>query len=339
MAKIFTNETAEPKGNSNIDVTKSTSTPAKNENTLWGSQINNPKTMVKKGTGTAQTGIDNADDYALTREGDETQADTQQYVQQNEDYGVTPESLQDRYNTTGVGTRNTRKLSRLVDALNARDWGTTRAAGQFDNSGMSHSNAGWVTLPAKELDTAEARAQRRAEGYEAQLAQSAIGRDDMLRRMAPELWQLKETLTTQFASQLDNTQVNAVNQAISLLFNETLQEFSNKETIRHALQLADVLSTLPGEVQAMVMNAIIGTPQMSRMQAKLSEEWNQLLMKINQQGGNLTADDVQNYNNILMFNNTGFGAALANGAAFVGSAPSTLIDKYKDSKKQTKEKK
>lgn len=334
--KIIANETARP--GAAKESTQTPSEKAKNENKQWGSQINNSKIMAQNGVGTGQVGREAANADALDKYGNRNDAETQQYAQQNEDYGVTPESLQGRYNTTGVGTRNTRKLSRLVDALNARDWGTTRAAGQFDNSGMSHSNAGWVTLPAKELDTAEARAQRRAEGYEAQLAQSAIGRDDMLRRMAPELWNLKEKLTAQFAAQLDATQVNGINQAISLLFTETLQEFSHKETVRHALQLSDILATMPGEVQAMIMSSITGTPPISRMDAALYEEWNQLQMKIAQQGGNLTAEDVQRQKRILSASNIINATAITNSMYFAGSTPSMLVDAYKDGKKQSKEK-
>lgn len=250
-----------------------------------GSQIDNPIKKLNTALDTSKAGIDSSDDRALRREGNEIQTDTQRYVQGNEDYGMTPETAFDRYNTTGVGTRNRRKLSRLVDALNARDWGTTKAAGQFDNSGMSHSNAGWSVLPVKDVETAESRAQRRVEDYEAQSAQAAIARDDMLRRMAPELWRLKETLTTQFASNLDNTQVNAINGAIQLLFNESQMEFSNRENLRNMLQISKYAATLPSDTQRIFFNTLASLPQMNQMTMQLTDSMQEVYDYYMKHGG------------------------------------------------------
>ena len=255
----FADEAVLPTGSSSGTVA---SNSYRREGGQPGSYVDNPNTTTATGLGAAKTGAGNAASVGNDMFGRQATSDMYNYALYNEDYAITPEEAFTRYNTTGIGTKDRRKLSRLVDALNARKWGTTAAAlGATGEGNIRNQNQTlWVDMPMPMLDTAESRGQKRVEGYESAAAQTAISRSDFLKRLAPQLEHVRNTLKTQFGANLDNSQVKALDSAINLFYTEKLQEFSHKELIRHALHAADTMRSLPLDSQKMLFASIMQLP-------------------------------------------------------------------------------
>ena len=226
------------------------------------------------GMSTAKSGAKNAESIGNDAFGRQAVNDLYNYALSNPDYDITPEQIYTQYNVTGTDTKSRRKLARLVDALNARKWGTTVAALGASGEGTIRNQSPnlWVDMAMPNISTAESRAQERAEGYEAAAGQSAISRSDFLKRLAPQLEQVRNTLKTQFGANLDNSQVKALDSAINLFYTEKLQEFSHKELIRHALHASNVMRTLPLDSQKIFFGSMMQLPIMSNAMQTATDE-------------------------------------------------------------------
>ena len=218
------------------------------------------------GMSTAKSGAKNADSIGNDAFGRQAVNDLYNYALSNPDYDVTPEQIYTQYNVTGTDTKSRRKLARLVDALNARKWGTTVAALGATGEGTIRNQSPnlWVDMAMPNISTAESRAQERAEGYEAAAGQSAISRSDFLKRLAPQLEQVRNTLKTQFGANLDNSQVKALDSAINLFYTEKL--------IRHALHASNVMRTLPLDSQKIFFGSMMQLPIMSNAMQTATDE-------------------------------------------------------------------
>ena len=235
------------------------------------SVVDNVDSTSSTGISAAKSGAKNADSIGNDAFGRQAVNDLYNYALSNPDYDVTPEQIYTQYNVTGTDTKSRRKLARLVDALNARKWGTTVAALGATGEGTIRNQSPnlWVDMAMPNISTAESRAQERAEGYEAAAGQSAISRSDFLKRLAPQLEQVRNTLKTQFGANLDNSQVKALDSAINLFYTEKLQEFSHKELIRHA---SNVMRTLPLDSQKIFFGSMMQLPIMSNAMQTATDE-------------------------------------------------------------------
>lgn len=238
------------------------------------SEVDDVNATSSTGMSAAKSGAKNAASIGNDTFGRQAVSDLYAYALSNPDYNITPEQIYAQYNVTGTDTKSRRKLARLVDALNARKWGTTVAALGASGEGTIRNQSPnlWVDMSMPNISTAESRAQERAEGYEAAAGQSAISRSDFLKRLAPQLEQIRNTLKTQFGANLDNSQVKALDSAINLFYTETLQEFGHRELIRHALHAANVMHTLPLDSQKIFFGSMMQLPIMSNAMQTATDE-------------------------------------------------------------------
>ena len=238
------------------------------------SVVDNVNTTSSTGMSAAKSGAENADSIGNDTFGKQAVSDLYEYASSNPDYDITPEQIYAQYNVTGTDTKSRRKLARLVDALNARKWGTTTAALGATGEGTIRNQSPnlWVDMSMPNISTAESRAQERAEGYEAAAGQSAISRSDFLKRLAPQLEQIRNSLKTQFGANLDNAQVRALDSAINLFYTEKLQEFSHRELIRHALNASNVMRALPLDSQKIFFGSMMQLPIMSNAMQTATDE-------------------------------------------------------------------
>lgn len=246
----------------------------RDEESAPSSVVDDVNSTSSTGISAAKSGAKNAASIGNDTFGRQAVSDLYNYALSNPDYNVTPEQIYAQYNVTGTDTKSRRKLARLVDALNARKWGTTTAALGATGEGTIRNQSPnlWVDMSMPNISTAESRAQERAEGYEAAAGQSAISRSDFLKRLAPQLEQIRNTLKTQFGANLDNSQVKALDSAINLFYTETLQEFSHKELIRHALHASNVIRTLPLDSQKIFFGSMMQLPIMSNAMQTATDE-------------------------------------------------------------------
>ena len=245
-----------------------------NKEPAFSSVVDDVSNTSSTGMSAAKSGAKNADSIGNDTFGRQAVSDLYKYALSNPDYNITPEQIYAQYNVTGTDTKSRRKLARLVDALNARKWGTTTAALGASGEGTIRNQSPnlWVDMSMPNISTAESRAQERAEGYEAAAGQSAISRSDFLKRLAPQLEQIRNTLKTQFGANLDNSQVKALDSAINLFYTETLQEFGHRELIRHALHAANVMHTLPLDSQKIFFGSMMQLPIMSNAMQTATDE-------------------------------------------------------------------
>lgn len=238
------------------------------------SVVDNVDATSSTGMSAAKSGAKNADSIGNDTFGKQAVSDLYEYASSNPDYDITPEQIYAQYNVTGTDTKSRRKLARLVDALNARKWGTTAAALGASGEGAIRNQSPnlWVDMSMPNISTAESRAQERAEGYEAAAGQSAISRSDFLKRLAPQLEQIRNSLKTQFGANLDNSQVKALDSAINLFYTEKLQEFSHRELIRHALNASNVMRALPLDSQKIFFGSMMQLPIMSNAMQTATDE-------------------------------------------------------------------
>lgn len=238
------------------------------------SVVDNVDTTSSTGMSAAKSGAKTADSIGNDTFGKQAVSDLYEYASSNPDYDITPEQIYAQYNVTGTDTKSRRKLARLVDALNARKWGTTAAALGASGEGAIRNQSPnlWVDMSMPNISTAESRAQERAEGYEAAAGQSAISRSDFLKRLAPQLEQIRNSLKTQFGANLDNSQVKALDSAINLFYTEKLQEFSHRELIRHALNASNVMRALPLDSQKIFFGSMMQLPIMSNAMQTATDE-------------------------------------------------------------------
>lgn len=238
------------------------------------SVVDNVDATSSTGISAAKSGAKNADSIGNDTFGKQAVSDLYEYTSSNPDYNITPEQIYAQYNVTGTDTKSRRKLARLVDALNARKWGTTAAALGASGEGTIRNQSPnlWVDMSMPNISTAESRAQERAEGYEAAAGQSAISRSDFLKRLAPQLEQIRNSLKTQFGANLDNSQVRALDSAINLFYTEKLQEFSHRELIRHALNASNVMRALPLDSQKIFFGSMMQLPIMSNAMQTATDE-------------------------------------------------------------------
>lgn len=250
------------------------STLKRDKESAPSSVVDNVDTTSSTGMSAAKSGAKNADSIGNDAFGRQAVSDLYNYALSNPDYDITPEQIYTQYNVTGTDTKSRRKLARLVDALNARKWGTTTAALGATGEGTIRNQSPnlWVDMSMPNISTAESRAQERAEGYEAAAGQSAISRSDFLKRLAPQLEQIRNTLKTQFGANLDNSQVKALDSAINLFYTEKLQEFSHRELIRHALDASNVMRTLPLDSQKIFFGSMMQLPIMSNAMQTATDE-------------------------------------------------------------------
>ena len=250
------------------------SAPKSNKESVHYSVVDNVNTTSSTGMSAAKSGAKNADSIGNDTFGKQAVSDLYKYASSNPDYDITPEQIYTQYNVTGTDTKSRRKLARLVDALNARKWGTTTAALGASGEGTIRNQSPnlWVDMSMPNISTAESRAQERAEGYEAAAGQSAISRSDFLKRLAPQLEQIRNSLKTQFGANLDNSQVRALDSAINLFYTEKLQEFSHRELIRHALNASNVMRALPLDSQKIFFGSIMQLPIMSNAMQTATDE-------------------------------------------------------------------
>ena len=246
----------------------------RNEESAPSSVVDDVNSTSTTGISAAKSGAKNAASIGNDSFGRQAVGDLYNYALSNPDYNVTPEQIYAQYNVTGTDTKSRRKLARLVDALNARKWGTTAAALGATGEGNIRNQSPnlWVDMAMPNISTAESRAQERAESYEAAAGQSAISRSDFLKRLAPQLEQIRNTLKTQFGANLDNSQVKALDSAINLFYTEKLQEFSHKELIRHALHASNVIRTLPLDSQKIFFGSMMQLPIMSNAMQTATDE-------------------------------------------------------------------
>lgn len=251
---------------------RNTSTP--NKEPASSSVVDNVSNTSSTGMSAAKSGAKNAASIGNDAFGRQAVSDLYNYALSNPDYNITPEQIYAQYNVTGTDTKSRRKLARLVDALNARKWGTTTAALGATGEGTIRNQSPnlWVDMAMPNISTAESRAQERAENYEAAAGQSAISRSDFLKRLAPQLEQIRNSLKTQFGANLDNSQVRALDSAINLFYTEKLQEFSHKELIRHALHASNVMRTLPLDSQKIFFGSMMQLPIMSNAMQTATDE-------------------------------------------------------------------
>lgn len=245
-----------------------------NKEPAFSSVVDDVSNTSSTGMSAAKSGAKNADSIGNDTFGRQAVSDLYNYALSNPDYNITPEQIYAQYNVTGTDTKSRRKLARLVDALNARKWGTTTAALGASGEGTIRNQSPnlWVDMSMPNISTAESRAQERAESYEAAAGQSAISRSDFLKRLAPQLEQIRNTLKTQFGANLDNSQVKALDSAINLFYTETLQEFGHRELIRHALHAANVMHTLPLDSQKIFFGSMMQLPIMSNAMQTATDE-------------------------------------------------------------------
>lgn len=232
----------------------------------------NPALSVARGTGSDTTAMDSIASRAVNT--------ADEYARGQADYDMTPEKAWDRYNVAGTTGQERNRYSRLVDALNARKWGTTTAAGRYNALTGATENTGgnrWVDMSIPGVQTAESRGQRRAEDYEAMSAGSAIARDDMLKRMAPELEKVRNTLKMNFADRLDSKQLDAIDKELNLMQSQAFLQFSNEEQVQQILRLSSTLVGLPSDTQRMVIGLLQGTALPSAMQMQLNTASQQAL--------------------------------------------------------------
>ena len=250
------------------------STPKSDKESAPSSVVDNVDATSSTGMSTAKSGAKNADSIGNDTFGKQAVSDLYNYALSNPDYDITPEQIYAQYNVTGTDTKSRRKLARLVDALNARKWGTTVAALGASGEGNIRNQSPnlWVDMAMPNISTAESRAQERAEGYEAAAGQSAISRSDFLKRLAPQLEQIRNSLKTQFGANLDNSQVKALDSAINLFYTEKLQEFSHRELIRHALNASNVMRALPLDSQKIFFGSMMQLPIMSNAMQTATDE-------------------------------------------------------------------
>lgn len=276
------------------------------------SVVHNPNSTALTGTAAARYAADKSTPGSLDTVGRNAVHDLQSFASMQDDYNMTPEEAFTRYNTTGVNTANRRKLSRLVDALNSRAWGTTAAALGATGDGQLRNNSTdlWKTLQMPHLETMESRAQRRVEGYENAAATAAIGRSDFLKRLAPQLESIRTNLKTQFASNLDNTQVRAIDGAINLFYNEKLGEFNHNELVRHLLNVASIASSLPDDVQKILFNSLLSLPQMSNQMVDLIRQGNETYQHAKQNNGYVSPEMQQQQDLLLQLYQTPLGQAM-----------------------------
>lgn len=288
-------EKLSPTGESTTNVPQATKLGA-NENVQYGSQVDNPNDSAAQGIRAAQYGRNLVNPQGQDTIGSAAVGDLGSFAQGQEGYNATPESVYNKFNTTGVDTKGRRNLSRLVDLLNNRQWGTTRAAMGYNAEGgmVAPGSAGWKNLDFGPISTAESRAQQRAEGYEAQAAGAEISRSDWLKRLAPQLESLRDTLKTQFANQLDSTQVSAIDRAISMLYNEKQTEFTNREALRHLLNVSSVAVKMPGDAQRIFFNALFNMPQMNGLMIKATDQMNRIFQDAANNNGNVSKEDAAN---------------------------------------------
>ena len=246
----------------------------RDEESAPSSVVDDVNSTSTTGISAAKSGAKNAASIGNDSFGRQAVSDLYNYALLNPDYNVTPEQIYAQYNVTGTDTKSRRKLARLVDALNARKWGTTVAALGATGEGTIRNQSPnlWVDMTMPNISTAESRAQERAENYEAAAGQSAISRSDFLKRLAPQLEQIRNTLKTQFGANLDNSQVKALDSAINLFYTEKLQEFSHKELIRHALHASNVIRTLPLDSQKIFFGSMMQLPIMSNAMQTATDE-------------------------------------------------------------------
>ena len=250
------------------------SAPKSDKESAPYSVVDNVNTTSSTGMSAAKSGAKNADSIGNDTFGKQAVSDLYEYASSNPDYDITPEQIYTQYNVTGTDTKSRRKLARLVDALNARKWGTTTAALGASGEGTIRNQSPnlWVDMSMPNISTAESRAQERAEGYEAAAGQSAISRSDFLKRLAPQLEQIRNSLKTQFGANLDNSQVRALDSAINLFYTEKLQEFSHRELIRHALNASNVMRALPLDSQKIFFGSMMQLPIMSNAMQTATDE-------------------------------------------------------------------
>ena len=252
----------------------STATLTPNKEPASSSVVDDVSNTSSTGMSAAKSGAKNANSIGNDAFGRLAVSDLYNYALSNPDYNITPEQIYTQYNVTGTDTKSRRKLARLVDALNARKWGTTTAALGATGEGTIRNQSPnlWVDMSMPNISTAESRAQERAEGYETAAGQSAISRSDFLKRLAPQLEQIRNTLKTQFGANLDNSQVKALDSAINLFYTEKLQEFGHRELIRHALHAANVMHTLPLDSQKIFFGSMMQLPIMSNAMQTATDE-------------------------------------------------------------------
>lgn len=250
------------------------STSKSDKESAPSSVVDNVDATSSTGMSAAKSGAKNADSIGNDTFGKQAVSDLYNYALSNPDYNITPEQIYAQYNVTGTDTKSRRKLARLVDALNARKWGTTVAALGASGEGAIRNQSPnlWVDMAMPTISTAESRAQERAEGYEAAAGQSAISRSDFLKRLAPQLEQIRNSLKTQFGANLDNSQVKALDSAINLFYTEKLQEFSHRELIRHALNASNVMRALPLDSQKIFFGSMMQLPIMSNAMQTATDE-------------------------------------------------------------------
>lgn len=250
------------------------STSKNDKESAPSSVVDNVDTTSSTGMSAAKSGAKTADSIGNDTFGQQAVSDLYEYASSNPDYDITPEQIYAQYNVTGTDTKSRRKLARLVDALNARKWGTTAAALGASGEGAIRNQSPnlWVDMSMPNISTAESRAQERAEGYEAAAGQSAISRSDFLKRLAPQLEQIRNSLKTQFGANLDNSQVKALDSAINLFYTEKLQEFSHRELIRHALNASNVMRALPLDSQKIFFGSMMQLPIMSNAMQTATDE-------------------------------------------------------------------
>lgn len=158
----------------------------------------------------------------------------------------------------GMTPDQTLRYSRLADALNSQDWSFWRG-GSVDATGRGQNQSGGLeSISAKDVDTAEKRAQERAEELSKEKSQQTLGRQDAYRRYDYDIDKLRQQTRMGLSSQGSQIQLQAFQTMLSNAAQQDLTQFNDKEQLAKIQTFVNYIVNNVDEQSRAIFGQLVG---------------------------------------------------------------------------------